>query len=146
MADPRVDQPAQIDALGSTIDLAPSILKAAQLEPYHDIQGRDLGNVIAGSGHLGRHALLVEEDSYHVDVYGFDSQYRARTLVTETHRMTIYLGEEWGEIYDLDADPDETNNLWGQPESVGLKQDLIWQLTQQMMDCCSRSPWPKREA
>ncbi|MGB7183460.1 MAG: sulfatase-like hydrolase/transferase [Burkholderiaceae bacterium] len=145
--DPRIEQPSHIDTLGSSIDLAPSILSAAGLTPYHDIQGKDLTGLIDGTIQtVGRDAVLVEEDSYDVDAYGFSGQFRARTLVTVSHRMTIYLGADWGELYDLTTDPKETKNLWDDCASSAIKQKLIWALTQKMMDYCSRSPWPKQEA
>jgi arylsulfatase A-like enzyme len=145
--DPRINQPDRTNVLGSTIDLAPTILSAAGVEPFHDIQGYDLGPVIAKQvEQLPREAVLVEEDSYHVDQYSFDGQFRARTLVTDQYRMTIYLGQDWGELYDLSADPFETNNLWDDVSAAEVRQALIWQMTQNMLDYCSRSPWPKQEA
>lgn len=145
--DPRVDQPARVDALGSTIDLAPTVIGAARAQPFHDIQGIDLSPLIGGDSlPHGRDAVLVEDDSYHVDQYGFDGQYRARTLVTRQHRMTVYLGHDRGELYDLEQDPHEITDLWEAPGAASLRESLVWQLSQRMMDYCSRSPWPKQEA
>lgn len=145
VADPRRAQPARIAALSSTVDFAPTVLAMAGLQPYADIQGRDLSPVLDGA-RLDRAALLIEEDSYETGLFGFDGQYRARTLQTERHRMTVYLGHAWGELYDLHEDPHETVNLWDDPGSAALKGELVWTLTQQLMDACSRSPWPTWEA
>ncbi|MEZ5649750.1 MAG: sulfatase-like hydrolase/transferase [Burkholderiaceae bacterium] len=141
----RVAQCARTQALASTLDMAPTILAMAGLTPFADIQGIDLGPVLDGAT-PSRDALLIEEDSYDVDLFGLNGQYRARTLQTGRYRLTTYLGERWGELYDLQEDPLERVNLWDEPGARELHHALIWQLMQAMMDGCSRSPWPTWEA
>ena len=143
--DPRKQQIGQVSQLASTIDFAPTILNMAGIQPYGDIQGQDLSACLCGDS-IARDALLIEDDSYHVDKLSINGQYRARTLQTDRYRMTAYLGQEWGELYDLQADPLETFNLWDEASARGTKQALVWRLTQTMMDMCSRSPWPMWEA
>ena len=145
VADPRRTQPARVDALTSTLDFAPTILAMAGLPLFADIQGRDITPLLDGGGER-RESLLIEEDSYEVGLFGLEGQYRARTLQTGRHRLTVYHGQTWGELYDLREDPHETVNLWDDPGSVALKQSLLWELSQQMMNACSRSPWPTWEA
>ena len=43
---------------------------------------------------------------------GFKNNFRARSLITEDHRLTLYEGVDWGELYNLENDPLETRNLW----------------------------------
>jgi len=69
---------------------------------------------------------------------------RARTLVTASHRLTLYLGADWGELYDLNADPLERHNLWEQ-EPV-LRGALLERMVQKMMALADRSPRPTRIA
>ncbi|MEZ5658258.1 MAG: sulfatase-like hydrolase/transferase [Burkholderiaceae bacterium] len=144
--DPRRGaQPARSSVLASTLDMAPTILTLAGLTPYADIQGIDLNPVLDGIT-PARDALLIEEDSYEVDLLGMQGQYRARTLQTDRYRLTTYLGERWGELYDLREDPLEQTNLWDDPGARELRHELVWTLMQTMMDGCSRSPWPAWEA
>ncbi|OPZ81541.1 MAG: hypothetical protein BWY76_02997 [bacterium ADurb.Bin429] len=56
------------------------------------------------------------------------SGYRVRTLVTATHRLSIYPGTDDGELFDLRGDPDELNNLWYRPEEQELRARLVKEL------------------
>jgi len=145
VSDPRQSQPARSSALVSSIDVAPTVLSMAGLTPFADIQGVDISGALRGEP-LTRDCLLIEDDSYHVDMLGFAGQYRARTLQTDRHRMTVYLGEDWGELYDLNEDPLEVKNLWDDDAHGTTRATLLWELNQRMMDYCSRSPWPTMEA
>ena len=42
---------------------------------------------------------------------------KVRTLLTHSHRMSIYAGVEWGELYDLGDDPHECVNRWDDPDA-----------------------------
>ncbi|MCB2030772.1 MAG: sulfatase, partial [Rhodoferax sp.] len=67
---------------------------------------------------------------------------RMRTLCTATHRLSIYDGQDWGEIYDLATDPHENHNLWDQPDCAGLRRDLLHRLALAMMRYGDTSPHP----
>ncbi|MCB1999983.1 MAG: DUF4976 domain-containing protein, partial [Rhodoferax sp.] len=69
-----------------------------------------------------------------------------RTLVTATHRMSVFVEGGWGELYDLQADPHEMDNLWERPEHAPLKLQLMQELAQQMMAMSDASPRPTRIA
>ena len=146
-SEPGLDQPATVDALTSTIDLAPTVMARAGLAPYAGVQGLDLSPLIRGDRDmLDRETLLVEEDTYFADILGFSGQVRIRTLVTGRHRLSVFHGADWGELYDLREDPREIRNLWEDPAYRDVRQGLLWQLTQSMIGYAERSPWPKQEA
>ena len=77
---------------------------------------------------------------------GFSKIPNIRSLVTETHRLSIYKGAEDGELYDIAADPNETPNLWDDPSSSRVKSDLLFQLNQAMLDAIEPGPRPLRYA
>lgn len=94
----------------STVDIAPTILARAGLLPYNGMQGRDMLPVARGE-EPAREELLIEfEDN--APKMGFESPAVARTLLTRRYRLTLFLDCEWGELYDLQEDPNETRNLW----------------------------------
>ena len=39
--------------------------------------------------------------------------------------LVHFLGEENGQLFDLQADPDEVNNLWSNPKHAEKKQELL---------------------
>ena len=48
-----------------------------------------------------------------------------RTYVDERYKLTIYCNRPYGEIFDLQNDPGELDNLWDNPDHVGLKEQLL---------------------
>ena len=44
---------------------------------------------------------------------------------SQTHKLVYYIGQEAGELYDLEADPHELTNLWDQPAYATTKQQLL---------------------
>lgn len=53
-----------------------------------------------------------------------------RGIRTERYKLIDYVADEAFELYDLQADPDETDNLFGKPEVAALQQHLIDRLNQ----------------
>ncbi|ADP17052.1 sulfatase family protein 7 [Achromobacter xylosoxidans A8] len=143
--DPRRSAESRVGALGSSIDIAPSVLAAAGLAPVRGMQGRDLGPLAAGNPSGCRESLLIEEESQRAFL-GFSEPVRARTLVTERHRLTLYRGVDWGELYDLATDPHEEHNLWDVPTHAALKAELMASLAYRLMDVVSETPRPTRIA
>jgi arylsulfatase A-like enzyme len=128
-----------VDSPCGTLDLAPTIVKRAGLEGFIGMQGLDLtsmGKGIAGADH---DAVVIEEDQRRTYM-GFPSNFRARTLVTKRHRLTIYSCVEWGELYDLEADPNEFENLWDVPAQAPLRAELVEQLARKLIDLADPSP------
>jgi len=139
-SDPKDPTPRVTDALGSTVDIGATILDRAGLKPYNGMQGRSLAAAIAGG--TGPRAHLFSEYNDGAARLGFPTPPLVRSLITLTHRLTVYLGEDWGELYDLVADPHETCNLWDEPEQAALKAALVLQLTHELIDQMDRSPAP----
>ena len=71
---------------------------------------------------------------------GFERPARVRGIRTTNWRFTLYQGEAWGELYDLTADPRETNNLWDSPDHVGIKAELTLQLAHMLAGQMDESP------
>jgi arylsulfatase A-like enzyme len=124
--------------LNGTIDIASTILDRAGLAAYNGIQGRSL--LAAVQGHAtGYDSMLIEEHQRR-GYMGFQNNFRARSLITQDHRLTIYEGAEWGELYDFRQDPDESNNLWEISSSHEIRCDLTEKLVRKMMELTETSP------
>ena len=46
-------------------------------------------------------------------------------LRTRHHKIVVYHGSEDGELYDLEADPEEFDNLWRDASAQEKKMDLL---------------------
>jgi len=129
-------------ALAGTLDVARSILNRAGIAAYNGLQGASLlPLVFEDAGASGHDSILIEEDGQRI-FGGFEKPVRCRSLVTERWRMTVYDGVEWGEIYDLQNDPKEVNNLWPDPDFRRDKAELMERLARKMIACADKSPLP----
>ena len=145
-ADPENEgKTGKTSAVSGTLDIAQTVLDRAGLEPYYGIQGRSLMPEIMGEEDTGPGAVIIEQEDQR-KYFGLEPPLRLRTLVTERYRMTIYHGNDWGEIYDLSNDPAEINNLWGDKASQKLKADLLEIMSRRQMALTDLGPLPTRVA
>lgn len=140
------DKPARVRSdLVSSIDLAASILQRASIAAPNGVQGKPLVGPDGQSRASGRSGVLVEENQQRAYL-GFDTPVRVRTIVTQTHRMSVFQEGEWGELYDLQADPHEVHNLWDAEQAAPLRSALLDQLLRLLIDHAETSPRPTRLA
>lgn len=129
------------EGLACQIDLLPTVLDYAgvqapgeqrlamkdhpyligQVVPLRVWPGQNLRPVLEGRADRLREAVVIENDEPWVGL-------KIRTLVTDRHKLTMYAGQDFGELFDLAADPDELNNLWAEPAARGLRADLTARL------------------
>ena len=144
---PGVFQPPRTQALASLLDFAPTVLDLAEVpipegrtppEPECPMQrppwpGRSLAPLLRGKVERVQDAAIVENDE---DYLGL----RMRTLVTERYKLTVYAGEDYGELLDLENDPGERRNLWYDPDHQDLRKDLSVRLLHELARTDSTLP------
>ena len=133
------------DELISSIDLPASILERAGIEPPNGMQGRALFTPQGSPLPVGRDAVLIEENQQRAYL-GFEQPVRVRTVVTATHRLSLFGEGTWGELYDLQTDPDEMVNLWEDAAAQELKSTLLQRLGQLLINYAETSPKPSKLA
>lgn len=143
-SDPANRQPGVTDALASTVDLASSILQRADLTPFNGNQGVSFLEVINGAVET-REDLLIEYNDGGARL-GFAKPSRVRALVSHKWRYTVYLDQTWGELYDLENDPDETVNLWDDASYSEVRGQLAERLNHQLIRQMDESPLSDRIA
>lgn len=126
------------DSLVSTIDLPMTILSLLGIkeENYPEaFQGYDITSILQDPGKRVRERILIEHD----EEIAFDKVMRLRTLVSESHRLTIYDGyDNMGDIFDYIEDPGEVNNLWDR--DVDLRHRLTEELLREIVGLQLRIP------
>jgi arylsulfatase A-like enzyme len=103
------------------VDLAPTLLELAGLAPPVWMHGRSLLPLLAGGEPPWRDAFLYEYYEYPAE----HCVRKNRGVRTARFKLIHFWEqpEEW-ELYDLAADPDETENLAGRPEQAARLRDL----------------------
>jgi len=108
-------------ALQSHVDLAPTLLSAAGLEIPRTMTGVDQKDVWYGRQPAARDHVIVENRHQPTTIHH-------KTYVNDRYKITVYYNRDYGELFDLEADPGEINNLWGKREYAELKADLVMKL------------------
>ncbi|MBL7076199.1 MAG: sulfatase-like hydrolase/transferase [Kiritimatiellae bacterium] len=106
------------DALQSTVDLPQTFLSVAGLPVPRHMAGVDEREVWTGSVASLRDHVIVENQHQPTTM-------NMRTFITQRYKLTIHFNRDYGELYDLEADPGEYTNLWKSPDHQGMKQDLL---------------------
>jgi arylsulfatase A-like enzyme len=105
----------------SLVDLTPTLLSLCNLPIPEDMDGLDMSTVLQQGESSPRQAALIE----HIDD---PSKIRLKTVVTDRYKMTVYIGQSYGELYDFVEDSGEIINLWNNPEYMEIRQDLYGKL------------------
>jgi arylsulfatase A-like enzyme len=138
-SDPAAESKGLVNAgLCGTLDIANTILARAAIQGHNGMQGLSLLPAIGGEK-TGHDSLVIEEHQRR-GYMGLKNNFRARSLITEDTRLTLYEGVDWGELYDLINDPDELNNQWHDPQSRDRRHELTEKLARKMMELADSSP------
>jgi len=124
--------------LCGTLDLAKTLLHRAGLDGHNGMQGNSLLPAVSGEN-TGHDAVLIEEHQRR-GYMGFANNFRARTLITQEQRLTLYEDAHWGELYDFAQDPHEMENLWTEPRAQTARHALTERLARKMMELADTSP------
>ena len=131
-------------ALVELIDLAPTILEWVGLDASPAMQGRSLQTLLNGNTPLNQHRDDIYCEYYNSMPGHKDPQAHATMVRTHRHKLVAAHGTGGGELYDLEADPNETHNLWNHPDHTAVQLDLLTRLTDRM--AWTVDPLPRREA
>jgi arylsulfatase A-like enzyme len=142
---PGVSHGAAPEAMALNIDIAPTILDYAGVPIPETMQGRSLRPILEGKPPQDwRQSVYYSyyENSWALSGKGkeamadpsfqFFTPHRIgphRGVRTATHKLIHYYAEgDYFELFDLTRDPDELNNIYGQPAAAGVQQQLAAEL------------------
>ncbi len=96
-------------ALVELTDLAPTLLELAGLSVPETMHGRPLTSLLRGDTAADRHREFVRSEYYRAlgGVQSFGTMVRS-----ERFKQVVYHGHGLGELFDLETDPSEFDNLW----------------------------------
>ncbi|MBT7163587.1 MAG: sulfatase-like hydrolase/transferase [Victivallales bacterium] len=107
-------------SLQSTVDVAQTFLSIAGLPVPRTMAGVDEKPVWLGEAPTIRDHVIVENQHQPTTM-------NMRTYIGSRYKMTVHYKREYGELYDLQEDPGELDNLWDIPDCQSLKGQLLLQ-------------------
>jgi arylsulfatase A-like enzyme len=127
-------QPLRSAALVELTDLPQTFLDAVGLPHHPGMQGKSLWPLLTG---------VVEGDRHRDDVYceyynamPWHTKPTAQMTMVRTSRFKLAVDHpaSEGELYDLERDPAETDNLWNDAGYSAIKTEMLLRL-------CNRMAW-----
>jgi arylsulfatase A-like enzyme len=112
----RVEAGKKVESLIELVDLAPTLLEAAELPIYAGMQGKSLWPVLRGETDAHRDDVFCEAYESKTGGSGYSVMVR-----DERYKLVMYATPGDGELYDLSADPRERHNLWQRPEAAAVQ-------------------------
>ncbi|MFC1479238.1 sulfatase [Planctomycetota bacterium] len=113
-----VPEGRSVESLVSLVDLPPTFLSFAGLQVPRTMTGIDQKEVWCGNRGEARDYVIVENRHQPTTL-------NLKTYVDKRYKITVYYNQAYGELFDLEQDPEEIHNLWDSPEHQSLKQELL---------------------
>jgi uncharacterized sulfatase len=114
----HVPAASESTSLQSMIDLAPTFLSACGLPVPGVMQGVNQLEVWKGEAESARDMVISEFRHQPTTVH-------LRTYIEARYKLTVYRDQEYGELFDLQSDPNELHNLWDAPHSAEVRAEML---------------------
>ncbi len=132
---PGKTPPGQVSqAIQNLVDLPQTFLTAAGLEEPAEMAGVNQTETWTGAGEARNWSITENRHTF--------KNVHLRTYVNQRYKITVYRSLDEGELFDLEEDPRELNNLWSDPSAVRLKASLLQEFLQATMSC-EPTPMPR---
>ncbi len=110
-------------ALVELTDIAPSLLELCQLPLPEYLTGKSLAPILTGQKPPGHHRDFVRCE--YIDAIDLPDASVASMYYDGKYKLICYHNHGLGELYDLEADPGEFDDLWDSPAQLDLRADLL---------------------
>jgi arylsulfatase A-like enzyme len=107
------------------------VLDFAGLPIPVEMQGISQQAVFQGRAAWVRESFLIENRPVQKGFY-------QKMLVSDRYKLVAYMGESYGELYDMVSDPHQYQNLWESPRHQERKQQMLAEI-------CSAAGTDKQE-
>ena len=138
----------RVRGLVELTDLHPTLLGLAGLPINPGVQGRNWSQALLGNQPIGRESILSDmyDDCVRPEtcLIPCGGPYMAvQTLRTNRWKLSVYptAGPEYGQLFDLKNDPDESRNLYGEAAFQPVREELLWRLLQRV--AANTDPLPR---
>jgi len=116
-------QGLQSDALVQLLDIVPTLHEACGLDVPETMQGRSLLPILRGEADAKYHRDFVRSEYY--DAIWMDDASYGSMYFDGRYKLNAYHNHDLGELYDLETDPGEFDNLWDNRDHLEMKAKLL---------------------
>ena len=120
------------DDLCELLDIYATFCDLAEARVPHGVQSRSLWPILNG-----------QEGYAHRDA-AFSENYFGHMVRMGPWKLVNYTGKPYGELYNLEADPNEQENLWDDPAHLQTRTDLKLRLLDWLTESEDILPLPER--
>lgn len=122
---PKRIQPKQrFKELVSLMDFGPTILDLAGIKVPSWMEAKSFKGLLEGNDYTPRTHIFSEHSD---DLILTDTQFM--TMIREKNwKLIHFVDSDEGQLFDLDNDPQELDNLWNKIEFTNIKQELLNQI------------------
>ena len=110
----------RVGELCQWMDIGQTVLELANVTPRGEMQTISLVPALQGEYWAGREYVYAEHPA--------DGNYEGpyMTMIrSERWKLVHFLDQDYGQLFDLSADPDEVNNLWDDAGLADVKRQLL---------------------
>ena len=119
-----IDAGTEVDALIQNLDYAPTFLDIAGVDIPDEMQGKSFKPILEGAVPQDWRQSIY----YHYYDHGRHKVGRHDGIRTVRYKLINFYTDDTWELYDLETDPHEVNNVYGNSDfeeiSIGLKEEL----------------------
>ena len=129
---------AEINTIVEFVDIVPTICDLLDVGTPVNVAGKSLYPAFTNPEYRHReyvHSMSVEHRAKPDTKEGYT---RGEMVRTERWKLAVYT-DDLGELYDLENDPDEINNLFDSPELATIKIELLEEMVKHQLQY-SRDP------
>ena len=120
----RFEGDRRVDDLCQLFDLGPTVLELADVEVPDSMQAESLLPALEGEAWEGRDRVFAEHSRDGI-LQGTEFMTMVRT---DRWKLVHFVDHDDGQFFDLEADPDEEENLWDDPDVQEKKRELLDEL------------------
>ena len=115
------------DSLVEMLDMTSTLMTTAGLECPDYMQGKDLTPILVGDADPSSHREFVRSEYFDaLDPFFTGGTGTFGTMFrTRDYKLCMYHDKDLGELYDLQSDPWEFDDLWDSPDHQEIKHELI---------------------
>lgn len=131
----QIPKGARFGQVTEHVDIMPTLLEYAQAPVPYGVQGMSMTPILKGDAGAGRTYAMTE---FHCYDWGLD----LKTITSKKYKLTYYADQLFGELYDREQDPQELVNLWRADDYRAVREELICQLLNRVIQ--TEDPLPIR--